>query len=81
MHFYIATVINWRNIILVILTVIILPDETCADGKVNANWMRIATASRVILIDLDDAFSSNSSDKYRQVMIIKGNSRANKFLS
>lgn len=59
MHFYIAAVINWRNITLIILTVIILPSETCADGKVNANWMRVAVAFRVILIDLDDVLSSN----------------------
>jgi len=28
----------------------ILPGETCADGEVNVNWMRVTVAFRAILL-------------------------------
>lgn len=62
MYFYITAVTNRRNITPVILTIILLPGETCADGKVNVNWKRIAVAFRIILIDLDELiFECNSN--------------------
>lgn len=50
MHFYIAAIINRQRAIPVILTVMILPGETCADGEVNVNWMCVAVAFREILL-------------------------------
>ncbi|EGI68568.1 hypothetical protein G5I_02762 [Acromyrmex echinatior] len=43
-------IINRQRATPVILTVMILPGETCADGEVNVNWMCVAVAFRAILL-------------------------------